>query len=52
MIYLERAFIIVLLLVSLIAYPWEMCIRYIITGKDQHEKTLAFKLINKITKDG
>lgn len=48
MIYIKRAFFIMCLMVALIIYPWEMCLRYILTGKDCFEKTLAYKICTKL----
>jgi hypothetical protein len=48
MIYIKRAVFIICLMVALIVYPWEMCLRYILTGKDPHEKTWAYKMVKKI----
>lgn len=48
MIYIKRALLVLLMIFSIVILPWEMCIRYIITGKDSYNKTLAYKLLNKI----
>ena len=47
--YLKRILFCVALPLALMVYPFEMAIRYIITGEECHEKTFAFKLINNET---
>lgn len=47
MIYIKRILFLLLLMIAFIVYPFELCVRFIVTGKDCHNKTLAYKWINK-----
>ena len=49
--YLKRFFICLGLVFSFAILPFDVGIRYIITGKDCWDKTMAVRLIKYITKD-
>lgn len=44
--YFKRTFFCVEILISLMILPFEMAVRYIISGKDPFKETFAYKLIN------
>lgn len=47
MIYLKRFLVCLSFPLAFVLYPFEMGIRYIITGKNSHEETWAYKLVDK-----
>lgn len=47
MIYIKRTIFVLLLIIAFIVYPFELFIRFILTGKDCHNKTWACRWINK-----
>ena len=47
MIYIKRILFVLLLVIAVIVYPFELCVRFIVTGKDCNDKTWAYRWINK-----
>lgn len=44
--YLRRTLFCIAIPLSLMIFPFELALRYIITGRDNLEETLAYKLID------
>ena len=49
MIYIKRTFFCIGILISVMILPFEMAVRYIISGKDQFKETFAYKLTEHAT---